>query len=82
MIDQRPNPDELLERVQLEEQKARRGKLKIFFGACAGVGKTFAMLSAARVLKQQGVDVIVGLVETHQRVETGELLAGAGYSPV
>lgn len=81
MIDQRPNPDELLERVQLEEQKASRGKLKVFFGACAGVGKTFAMLSAARVLKQQGVDVVVGLVETHQRAETAELLQGLDILP-
>jgi two-component system sensor histidine kinase KdpD len=82
MIEQRPNPDELLERVQLEEQKARRGKLKVFFGACAGVGKTFAMLSAARVLKQQGVDVVVGLVETHKRAETAELLEGLEILPL
>ncbi len=76
MTDQRPDPDKLLERVQIEEQKAQRGKLKIFFGACAGVGKTFAMLSAARTLKQKGVDVVVGLVETHKRAETAELLNG------
>ncbi len=81
MTDQRPDPDKLLERVQIEEQKARRGKLKIFFGACAGVGKTYAMLSAARVLKQQGVDVIVGLVETHKRAETAELVEGLEILP-
>ncbi len=76
MVDQRPNPDELLERVQREERKARRGKLKLFFGACAGVGKTFAMLSAAHMLKQQGMDVVVGLVETHGRQDTAALLEG------
>jgi two-component system, OmpR family, sensor histidine kinase KdpD len=47
MADQRPNPDELLDRVQREEAKAQRGKRKIFFGASAGVGKTYAMLNAA-----------------------------------
>jgi two-component system sensor histidine kinase KdpD len=81
MTDQRPNPDDLLERVQLEEQKARRGKLKLIFGACAGVGKTFAMLSAAHMLKQQGMDVVVGLVETHGRADTAELLQGLEILP-
>ncbi|MGA9033213.1 MAG: two-component system sensor histidine kinase KdpD [Sulfuricaulis sp.] len=81
MTDQRPNPDELLERVQREEQKARRGKLKLFFGACAGVGKTFAMLSTAHMLKQQGTDVMVGLVETHGRADTAELLEGLEILP-
>ncbi|MHB8622682.1 MAG: two-component system sensor histidine kinase KdpD [Sulfuricaulis sp.] len=74
MTDKRPNPDELLERVKLEEQKANRGKLKLFFGACAGVGKTFAMLSAAHGLKRQGKNVIIGLVETHGRSDTSALL--------
>jgi two-component system, OmpR family, sensor histidine kinase KdpD len=81
MNDERPNPDELLERVQREEQKSRRGKLKIFFGACAGVGKTFAMLTAARTLKQQGADVVVGYIETHKRAETAELLEGLEVLP-
>ena len=54
MTDQRPNPDELLEKVQRAEEKARRGKLKLFFGASAGVGKTYAMLAAARQLRAQG----------------------------
>ncbi len=81
MTDQRPNPDELLERVQLEELKAHRGQLKLFFGACAGVGKTFAMLSAAHGLKQQGVNVVVGLVETHGRVDTSALLQGLQILP-
>lgn len=81
MNDERPDPDELLERVQRDEQKSRRGKLKIFFGACAGVGKTYAMLSAARAVKQQGVDVVVGFVETHKRAETAELVDGLEVLP-
>ena len=68
--DQRPDPDALLEKVQREEEKSRRGKLKLFFGASAGVGKTYGMLSAARQLQSQGVDVLVGVVETHGRKET------------
>ena len=55
---QRPNPDELLARVKEEEAKNRRGKLKIFFGAAAGVGKTYAMLEAAQLRKSEGVDVV------------------------
>ncbi|BBP00605.1 two-component system sensor histidine kinase KdpD [Sulfuriferula nivalis] len=82
MNDQRPNPDELLERVQRDEEKARRGKLKVFFGASAGVGKTFAMLSAARQLRNQGLDVLVGLVETHGRAETMALLEGSVILPL
>ena len=68
--DHRPDPDALLARVQREEAQARRGRLKIFFGASAGVGKTYAMLSAARTALAQGVSLIVGLVETHGRSET------------
>jgi two-component system sensor histidine kinase KdpD len=63
---QRPDPDELLARVQAEEDRPERGKLKIFFGAAAGVGKTYSMLDAAR-LRQEGIDVVVGIVETHER---------------
>lgn len=79
--DTRPNPDELLEKVQREEAEAARGKLKIFFGACPGVGKTYAMLSAARVHKEQGVDVAVGVAETHGRAETARLLDGLEVLP-
>jgi len=68
--DPRPDPDALLARVQAEEAQARRGKLKIFFGASAGVGKTFAMLGAARAAAAQGRAVVVGVVETHGRSET------------
>jgi two-component system sensor histidine kinase KdpD len=71
---ERPNPDELLANIKREE--SQRGKLKIFFGAAAGVGKTYSMLEAARIQKKEGVDVVVGWVETHKRVETEALLEG------
>ncbi|RZL35508.1 MAG: DUF4118 domain-containing protein [Rubrivivax sp.] len=70
MSDERPDPDELLARLQREEAAARRGRLKIFFGANAGVGKTFAMLAAAHVAQRQGRAVRVGVVETHGRSDT------------
>jgi two-component system sensor histidine kinase KdpD len=76
--DRRPDPDALLARVEAEEARERRGRLKIFFGASPGVGKTYAMLTAARRLKEQGSDIVVGLVETHGRVETARLLEGLG----
>ncbi|MDP9123579.1 MAG: DUF4118 domain-containing protein [Pseudomonadota bacterium] len=76
MTDSRPDPDRLLAKIKDEEIQASRGKLKLFFGASAGVGKTFAMLSAARVQQQQGVDVIIGVIETHGRAETEALVAG------
>lgn len=79
--DGRPDPDALLEKVQRDEAQAARGKLKIFFGACPGVGKTYAMLSAARVLHEQAREVVVGLVETHGRSETARLLEGLEYLP-
>jgi len=69
----RPDPDALLARVQHEEARARRGKLKIFFGASAGVGKTYAMLAAARAAQAAGSTLIVGVVETHGRAETEAL---------
>ncbi|MEA3122457.1 MAG: two-component system, OmpR family, sensor histidine kinase KdpD, partial [Paraburkholderia sp.] len=73
---ERPDPDALLNKIQREEEKQRRGRLKIFFGASAGVGKTFAMLQAARRRLDEGVDVVVGIVETHGRKETLALLHG------
>jgi two-component system sensor histidine kinase KdpD len=76
MSEQRPDPDALLAKVQREEAKSRRGRLKIFFGASAGVGKTYAMLAEAGEKRAEGVDVVVGLVETHGRVETAALLEG------
>ncbi|MDD5585555.1 MAG: DUF4118 domain-containing protein [Alphaproteobacteria bacterium] len=72
----RPDPDALLGRIEAEEKKASRGKLKIFFGSSAGVGKTYAMLAAAHEKLDEGVDVAVGIVETHQRPETEKLLEG------
>jgi two-component system, OmpR family, sensor histidine kinase KdpD len=58
----RPDPDELLDKIQREEEKRQRGRLKAFFGASAGVGKTFAMLQAAQRRREEGVDVAVGVV--------------------
>ena len=73
---QRPNPDALLATIQREENAAKRGKLRIFFGMCPGVGKTYAMLEAAQARRRDGIDVVVGIVETHGRAETYALLAG------
>lgn len=77
----RPNPDALLARVKSETVTHKRGKLKIFLGYAAGVGKTFAMLEAARQRKTQGVDVVVAYVETHGRKETDSLLEGLEILP-
>jgi len=77
----RPDPEALLARVKAEEAHQRRGKLKIFLGAAAGVGKTYAMLEAAREQKADGVDVLVGYVETHGRAETDALLQGLEILP-
>jgi two-component system sensor histidine kinase KdpD len=73
-FDSRPDPDQLLEKIQQGESTQRRGKLRIYFGANAGVGKTYAMLSAAQRERKVGRDVLVGVVETHGRSETAELL--------
>jgi two-component system sensor histidine kinase KdpD len=81
VADRRPNPDELLARVQADEAKVRRGKLRIFFGYAAGVGKTFAMLEAAQRERGNGVDVAVGYVEPHGRPETESLLEGLERLP-
>jgi two-component system sensor histidine kinase KdpD len=77
----RPDPDELLKNIQAEEQSRQRGKLKIFLGYAAGVGKTYAMLEAAHQRKEQGVDVVIGYIETHKRVETEELIQGLEVLP-
>jgi two-component system, OmpR family, sensor histidine kinase KdpD len=78
---ERPDPDALLDKIQRDEEKQRRGRLKIFFGASAGVGKTFAMLQAARGRREEGVDVVVGVAETHGRKETLALLEGLEVIP-
>ncbi|CDY79720.1 Osmosensitive K+ channel histidine kinase KdpD [Caballeronia glathei] len=77
----RPDPDQLLDKLQREEEKRQRGRLKIFFGASAGVGKTYAMLQAARRRHDEGDDVLVGIVETHGRGETAALLEGLEVLP-
>ncbi|MCY3022411.1 MAG: sensor histidine kinase KdpD [Planctomycetota bacterium] len=77
----RPDPEQLLQRVKAEEQRQKRGRLKIFLGAAAGVGKTYAMLEAARVRTREGVDVMAGIVETHRRQETEALLEGLEILP-
>jgi two-component system sensor histidine kinase KdpD len=81
MTDKRPDPDALLARVQERQAIEARGKLKLFFGAAAGVGKTYAMLEAAREKRADGVDVVVGHVEPHGRPETEALLAGLEIRP-
>src|SRR5512143_712417 len=81
MEERRPDPDQLLQRVRKEEARKREGQLKIFFGAAPGVGKTYAMLEAARQKRVEGVDIIVGLVETHGRRETEALLEGLEVLP-
>ncbi len=81
MTPDRPDPDALLALANAEEERERRGKLKIFFGATAGVGKTYAMLEGARELARRGIDVVVGVVETHGRKETEALLEGLEVLP-
>ncbi|MDU6248600.1 MAG: sensor histidine kinase KdpD, partial [Paeniclostridium sordellii] len=61
----RPDPESLLSKVNNEEAKLKRGQLKIFFGYAAGVGKTYSMLESAHMLKDSGVDVVVGYIEPH-----------------
>jgi len=81
MADRRPDPDALLERVQEEERKANRGRLKIFFGASPGVGKTYSMLEDAHAGRREGIDVVAGIIETHGRPETEALLQGLEQLP-
>jgi len=81
MDDVRPNPDALLAAVQKQDTQARRGKLKVFFGMAPGVGKTYAMLEAARREQAAGRDVVIGYVETHGRPETDALTEGLPVIP-
>jgi two-component system sensor histidine kinase KdpD len=78
---ERPDPDALLARLKREETESARGKLKIFFGMSPGVGKTYAMLQAARQKQAEGCEVVVGIVETHGRKETEALLEGMPIMP-
>ncbi len=85
MIDteeKRPEPESFLEIAKQEETAKKRGKLIIYFGAAPGVGKTYSMLSDARVRKKEGIDVIVGYAETHGRAETEALLEGLEVIPL
>src|SRR5512146_3336923 len=72
-LDHRPDPDQLLAHVQHEEEHRTRGRLKVFLGYAAGVGKTYAMLEAAHQRLAEGLDVVVGYDETHGRRETEKL---------
>lgn len=81
MDEERPDPDQLLARVQAENAKQARGKLKIFFGMAPGVGKTYAMLLAARKVAKEGIDIVVGYVEPHVRPETQALVMGLDLLP-
>src|SRR5579864_7924000 len=82
MTDQeRPNPDVLLAALQKEDARAKRGKLKVFFGMAPGVGKTYAMLEAAQRELGAGRDVVTGYVETHGRKETDALAGGLSAFP-
>jgi two-component system sensor histidine kinase KdpD len=75
-VEARPDPDQLLARVKAEEARAARGRLRIFFGASAGVGKTYSMLEAARAAKASGAEVVIGYLEPHGRAETERLAEG------
>ncbi len=79
--DLRADPDKLLEAIQRQESQQKRGKLKLFLGMAAGVGKTYAMLEAARKQLSLGVDVVAGYVETHGRKDTDALAEGLPLIP-
>ncbi|MBK7874911.1 MAG: sensor histidine kinase KdpD [Planctomycetes bacterium] len=81
MREQRPSPEEMLARAEREERKQRHGRLRVFFGAAPGVGKTYAMLEAAQQARRQGTDVVIGWVETHGRAETARLAEGLERIP-
>lgn len=81
MEDRRPDPDALLAQIKQQEIRESKGKLKIFLGYAAGVGKTYGMLKAAHDRLHEGIDVRIGYVETHGRVETEELVRGLPLIP-
>lgn len=78
----RPNPEEILEIMEMEEQKKKQGRLRIFFGYAAGVGKTYSMLKSARKRKEEGCDIVIGYLEPHARPETMALADGLEKIPV
>jgi two-component system sensor histidine kinase KdpD len=77
MDDRRPSPEALLR----EAERTQRGRLKVFLGAAPGVGKTYEMLTAAQARRREGIDVVIGVVETHGRAETDALIAGLELVP-
>lgn len=77
----RQNPDVLLKAINDESENSTRGRLKIFFGYAAGVGKTYAMLQAAHTAKEQGIDVVLGYIEPHERPQTKALVSGLEQIP-
>jgi len=77
----RPDPDALIARIRADDARSARGKLRIYFGSSAGVGKTYAMLAAARTAKAAGIDVVAGVVEAHGRVDTAAQLQGLEVLP-
>ena len=81
MGESRHNPEQLLKAIQADEENRNKGHLKIFFGYAAGVGKTYAMLEAAHMAKQQGIDVVAGYIEPHSRPKTAALLNGLEVLP-
>lgn len=81
MSENRPNPERLLKLAQEEERHHLRGKLKIYLGAAPGVGKTYTMLQDALAKREQGLDVVVGIVETHGRKDLNEFLKGLEILP-
>lgn len=78
----RKSPDDILNEIKIQEKKAAKGKLKIFFGYAAGVGKTYAMLQAAHAAKAQGIDIVAGYIEPHARPETMALVDGLETLPL
>jgi two-component system sensor histidine kinase KdpD len=81
-ISGRPDPDDLLRRMHEDEARAKRGKLRIFFGFAPGVGKTYRMLQVARaLLLDEKLDVVVGIVETHRRADTTAMTEGLEMLP-
>jgi two-component system sensor histidine kinase KdpD len=77
----RPSPDQILENIKHDEERRHKGRLKIFLGMCAGVGKTYTMLQSAQGLQLRGIKVLVGYIETHKRAETEALLKGLRVLP-
>ena len=80
MGERRQNPEQLLKSIQTDEENRNKGHLKIFFGYAAGVGKTYAMLEAAHMAKQQGIDVVAGYVEPHARHQNSSSFEWLGSS--